>query len=441
MDRAETAFSDRVLACTFWGTAVITLGCGLLFGAGSPALGVSIASSALVIGLMAGRRAAVGRYAMAHASELMEVTEPDAALPQDEFSRLEMQAPSPDVIDLATERLSRQSAAAELPTAVEEVAEQLSEFPAFVNLMTLHLESVTRVSQDATEKLMPRLLEVDGRMTSLLGYVQSAGSGDSSERILANIENQLSTCRTQLGDLGAQQAAASQEAIAFRDRLTKDTKDVLGVLNGVHRMARQTTMLSLNVSIEAARVGDLGKGFAVIGHEIRELASEVQQLADDVHERVSGLMADVESGLSHQSRRREESENAAMRSVSDALGSLSGNLERMLEHHRDVLARVRTENEEIAEPIMAMMASMQFQDIVRQQIEQITAMTSAVGSHISSLGEGLREPARLSELGTLSGRLDTLAASYVMREQREIHGSVLGEGATAEAAVARIELF
>ncbi|HHT48938.1 MAG TPA: 4Fe-4S dicluster domain-containing protein [Firmicutes bacterium] len=58
------------------------------------------------------------------------------------------------------------------------------------------------------------------------------------------------------------------------DRFTEATGDILGV-------ARQTKILSLNAGIEAARSGEHGKGFNVLAQEIKRLAEESQNTAEE----------------------------------------------------------------------------------------------------------------------------------------------------------------
>ena len=59
------------------------------------------------------------------------------------------------------------------------------------------------------------------------------------------------------------------------DRINELTNDILNI-------ASQTNLLALNASIEAARAGEAGKGFAVVAEEIRKLADDSRETANNI---------------------------------------------------------------------------------------------------------------------------------------------------------------
>ncbi len=58
-------------------------------------------------------------------------------------------------------------------------------------------------------------------------------------------------------------------------------------------ISRQTKMLALNASIEAARAGGHGKGFAVVSHEVGKLALQTEESARGIGNVVTKIMADM----------------------------------------------------------------------------------------------------------------------------------------------------
>jgi len=66
------------------------------------------------------------------------------------------------------------------------------------------------------------------------------------------------------------------------DLLQLAVKDIRRCMGKIVSIADETNILALNASIEAARAGTHGKGFAIVAEKVGELAKEIKGLTDDV---------------------------------------------------------------------------------------------------------------------------------------------------------------
>ena len=113
----------------------------------------------------------------------------------------------------------------------------------------------------------------------------------------------ISHSSTQLNDTAQHSFEMIEEqAVEMSQRLQKEKEKAAAVLmikelsDTILNISGRTNLLALNASIEAARAGDAGMGFAVVAKEIGVLAgrtnqavNEIQQMSKDVVEAIQGL--------------------------------------------------------------------------------------------------------------------------------------------------------
>jgi len=85
----------------------------------------------------------------------------------------------------------------------------------------------------------------------------------------------------------------SEQTNSTNESATK-IKDAVVLIQDI---ASQTNLLSLNASIEAARAGEAGKGFAVVAEEIRKLADDSANSADEIDRIVKELISNSNNSV------------------------------------------------------------------------------------------------------------------------------------------------
>jgi methyl-accepting chemotaxis protein len=117
-------------------------------------------------------------------------------------------------------------------------------------------------------------------------FSQAAGKfADSAEGIGSQVRD--------AGKLADEASAAAHDASLNVDRLKESSAAIGNVVNLIAQIARQTTLLALNSTIEAARAGAAGRGFAVVASEVKALAVQTQDATEEIKKKIDALQRDA----------------------------------------------------------------------------------------------------------------------------------------------------
>ncbi len=89
-------------------------------------------------------------------------------------------------------------------------------------------------------------------------------------------------------------AAGTQEFANSLQIIKKHIQKTDSVIELINNVAQQTNLLGLNAAIEAARAGDLGRGFGVVAEEIRKLAENTRNSVKDVVDTLKTIRTTIE---------------------------------------------------------------------------------------------------------------------------------------------------
>lgn len=142
------------------------------------------------------------------------------------------------------------------------------------------------------------------------------------------------------------------ESTAMMNEMASHSESIRKVTGLITAIAEQTNLLALNAAIEAARAGEHGKGFAVVAEEVRHLAEQSKQSAEEI-----GLMVDT---MIHNVVRAVSSTEDGNRRVEEGLV--------VTERTGEVFKRIEQAELDVSEKVATVSAA----------IEQIRTMTEQV---------------------------------------------------------------
>lgn len=326
--------------------------------------------------------------------------------------------------------------------AMQKVSGELNSFPDFNQVVRGQLASVATETEAAALLIMERLQVVDGLITDLEQFVGK--SSQESSQVLASSESRLTANRNLIDSMQAHIQARIEATRQEQSRITHvvdEARSLESLVDLIKHIAGQTNLLSLNAAIEAARAGEQGRGFAVVADEVRKLSDQTSEAVSKIRDGILTVAASIESEF------KEKLADSSLNSETHALEQFANQLTEMGERYAElvnrdgeVLAQINQTSSSLSAMFMEVMASIQFQDVTRQQVEHVMSALDRLNGHFALLRQQLTEPEAQVEIKPLAQHLNEMFEGYVMDQQRGQHAQALGSSASSGSGP-KVELF
>ncbi|WP_208977906.1 methyl-accepting chemotaxis protein [Labrenzia sp. 011] len=151
-----------------------------------------------------------------------------------------------------------------------------------------------------------RLSDLSGQSaSSATETLSSADEATSSVQTVASAAEELSAS---IGEI-SRQVSQTTEVVGRATEGTRITNEKVEglaasaskigeVVTLIQAIAEQTNLLALNATIEAARAGEAGKGFAVVASEVKELATQTSQATEEISAQITAIQEATKESVS-----------------------------------------------------------------------------------------------------------------------------------------------
>lgn len=165
-------------------------------------------------------------------------------------------------------------------------------------------DEISRAVEDISKGAVSQAEEIETASSEIATMGQVIESIVSNVGSLTNTSNSM-TAAGDASSVTMQQLSESNDRttaaitrIGEQIRMTNASIEQIGAAASlITSIADQTSLLSLNASIESARAGEAGRGFAVVAGEIQKLAVQADEAAAEIQQIIDTLLRESEQTM------------------------------------------------------------------------------------------------------------------------------------------------
>ncbi|MFD2207340.1 methyl-accepting chemotaxis protein [Kiloniella antarctica] len=180
-----------------------------------------------------------------------------------------------------TAQSQRKALSEEFKASVETIVKQVSS----------SVQNLTEIAQGMSKDSELALSGTSQATGSTRHATESVNTVAAASEELAASINEIMQQVQRSGQVAANATQEADGANSKMDQLTTAAQKIGEVVSLIAEIAEQTNLLALNATIEAARAGEAGKGFAVVASEVKSLASQTAKATEEIEQQVNDIQS------------------------------------------------------------------------------------------------------------------------------------------------------
>jgi methyl-accepting chemotaxis protein len=298
----------------------------------------------------------------------------------------------------------------EVGTAINEIADYLSETVGVINTGVENLEGTTQSMFGLIENVTSSTSDTNHRsrnvaaaaeeMSVTMSHVsEAAGQSNASLQSVASGADEMASTIREIAERTERARNITETAVGnvahASDRvseLSKASDEISRVIDVILEIAEQTKLLALNATIEAARAGEAGKGFAVVASEVKDLAQETNKATEEIRDSINAIQSSTGMTVEEIGTIKN-----VIGEVSDIVSGIAAAVEEQSVTTNDMASNISNSAEVVAEMNGNFTEASRTAGEIASDISEVTRAIGEVDSAMAMVDESARGLAAMSE--------------------------------------------
>ena len=194
----------------------------------------------------------------------------------------------------AQNRASSAARRAELIRFADDFEAAVGAIVSNVSASAVQLESAAGTLTRTAETTQSLSSQVAGASEDASSNIQSVAAATEQLSVSVDEIGRRVQDSNRIAEAAVLQAQQTDERIGKLSRAAQEIGDVVKLITAI---AEQTNLLALNATIEAARAGEAGRGFAVVASEVKSLASQTAKATDEISSHILGMQGATQESV------------------------------------------------------------------------------------------------------------------------------------------------